>query len=164
MELRRQREVPAHRLHPDATASQADAAATGSATGAGAAAITMRISMRLRPSSLLFLFVAFAAAVAFAQTESTPITASAVWQPGNDFLAKAHAACDKVSPSQKFGECVMNQMSKAGAPADSVNFTRELLKISGGELGILSGFQKVGPVDIAWVLYPLRSTYVLFLV
>ena len=120
--------------------------------------------MRLRPPSLLLLFVALAAAFVVAQSESAPITASAVWQPGNDFLAKAHAACDKVSPSQKFGDCVISQMSKAEAPADAVNFTRELFKTSGGEFGIITGFQKVGPVDIAWVSYPLRSTYGLLLV
>jgi hypothetical protein len=37
----------------------------------------------------------------FAQTGTAPITASAVWQPGSDFLAQARAACEKVSPSQK---------------------------------------------------------------
>jgi hypothetical protein len=113
--------------------------------------------------SLLSLFIAFAAAVVFAQSESAPITGSAVWQPGSNFLAQAHAVCDKLT-SQKFGECVMNQMSKAGASADAVTFTRELFKASGGEFGIMSGFQKVGPVDIAWVSYPLRSSYGLLLV
>ena len=118
--------------------------------------------MRLRPSSLLFAFLAFAA-LAFAQSEPAPITASSVWQPPANFLAQAHAACDKLT-SQKFGECVINQMSKAGASADAVNFTRELFKLSGGEVGVMQGFQKVGPVDIAWVSYPLRASYGLMLV
>jgi hypothetical protein len=112
----------------------------------------------------MFAFLALAAASVFAQTESTPITASSVWQPGGNFLAQAHAACDKGSPSQNFGACVVNQMPKAGAPADAVSFTRELFKLSGGEVGIMTGFQKVGPVDIAWVSYPLRSSYGLMLV
>jgi hypothetical protein len=103
------------------------------------------------------------ASLALAQSEPTPITASAVWQPGGDFFTQAHAACDKVSPSQKFGDCVINQMPKAGAPAAAVSFTRELYK-QNGEVGIMAGFQKVGPVDIAWVSYPLRSTYGLLLV
>src|SRR5260370_8355516 len=55
-------------------------------------------------------------------------------------------------------------MSSAGASADAVSFTRELFKQTGGEVGIMAGFQKVGPVDIAWVMYPLRSTYGLLLV
>lgn len=104
------------------------------------------------------------ASFAFAQSEPAPVTASAVWQPGSDFLAKAHGACDKVSPSQKFGDCVISQMAKAGASADAVRFTRELFKQNGGEVGIMAGFQKVGPVDIAWVSYPLRSAYGLLLV
>ncbi len=114
--------------------------------------------------SLLIWLVLALAPLALAQPEPTPITSSAVWQPGSNFLAQAHAACDKVSPSQKFADCVIAQMSKAGAPADAVSFTRELFKQTGGEFGIMAGFQKVGPVDIAWVSYPLRSTYGLLLV
>ena len=119
--------------------------------------------MRVRWSLLLFFFLIVAAAIAVAQSEPTPITASNVWQAPANFLAQAHAACDKLT-SQKFGDCVISQMSKAGASADAVNFTRELFKTSGGEVGIMSGFQKVGPVDIAWVSYLLRSTYGLLLV
>jgi hypothetical protein len=114
--------------------------------------------------SLLYFCVITLAVVAWAQSEPGAITASAVWQPGSNFLAQAHAACDKASPSQNFGDCVINQMSKAGASADAVNFTRELFKLSGGEVGIMAGFQKNGPIDIAWVSYPLRSTNGLLLV
>ncbi len=53
-------------------------------------------------------------------------------------------------------------MPKAGASADAVSFTRELYK-QNGEVGIMTGFQKAGPVDIGWVSYPLRSTYGLLL-
>lgn len=119
--------------------------------------------MRVLWCTLLFLFVILVAVATLAQTEPTPITASAVWQPPANFLAQAHAACDKAT-SQRFGECVINQMSKAGASADAVSFTRELFKLSGGEVGIIQGFQKVGPVDIAWVSYPLRASYGLMLV
>jgi hypothetical protein len=54
-------------------------------------------------------------------------------------------------------------MSKAGASAAAVNFTRELYKQT-AEVGIMGNFQKVGPVDIAWVQYPLRSSSGLLLV
>ena len=120
--------------------------------------------MRIQTALLLLVLVALTEMVAPAQSELTPVTASAVWQPGGNFLTQAHAACDKVAPSQKFGDCVVSQMSKAGAPAAAVSFTRELFKQTGGEVGIMSGFQKVGPVDIAWVSYPLRSAYGLLLV
>ena len=103
------------------------------------------------------------ATLVVAQSEPTSISAAAVWQPGGDFLSKAHAACDKVSPSEKFADCVIKQMSAAGASADAVNFTRELFKQS-HEVGVMAGFHQVGPVDIAWVSYPLRSTNGLLLV
>ena len=112
---------------------------------------------------LLYLATLALALAANAQSDVKPITSAAVWQPGSDFVAKAHAACDKVSPSEKFAECVISQMSGAGASADAVTFTRGLYKQQ-GEFGIMSGFQKVGPVDIAWVFYPLRPSYGLLLV
>lgn len=116
----------------------------------------------MKKSSLVLAIIAL---VSCSLGQSTAnIGSSAVWQPISDFLANAHAACDKVTPSLKFSECVINQMSKAGAPADAVSFTRELYKQTSGEVGIMSGFHAVGPVDIAWVTYPLRNSSGLFLV
>ncbi len=54
-------------------------------------------------------------------------------------------------------DCLINQMEKAGASHDAIAFTRELYKQSGGEFGILTGFQDEGPVAFAWVTYPLRA-------
>ena len=120
--------------------------------------------MSTRNEILLPILLLLTAICAFAQSEPTPITATGVWQPGGNFIAQAEAACEKVSPSQKFGDCVISQMSKAGAPADAVSFTRELFKQTGGEVGIMAGFHKVGPIDIVWVSYPLRSSHGLLLV
>jgi hypothetical protein len=89
-----------------------------------------------------------------AQGGSAKISASAVWQVSQPFLASAHAACDKSSGS---GECFIDQMAKAGAPADAIGFTRELYKESHGEFGIMTGFQGQGPVAFAWITYPLRA-------
>ncbi len=114
--------------------------------------------------SFLCLVVIALVGSALAQSAPTPIGQSAVWTPGSDFVAKAHTACDKVTPSPKFNECVINQMSAAGAPADAVSFSREYYKATAGEVAIMAGFNKVGPVDIAWVKYPLRSTNGLLLV
>ncbi len=113
---------------------------------------------------LLFVVIIALATSAFAQSAMQNIGPSAVWQPGNDFLARARAACGNVSSGFKFSQCVIDQMPKAGASADAVNFTRELYKQTGGEVGIMAGFHKVGPVDIAWVNYLLRSTHGLLLV
>ncbi len=113
---------------------------------------------------LVLVAVLALAALAVGQTTPPAIDSSAVWQPGSDFLANAHTACDKVTPAGKFSDCVINQMSKAGAPAAAVSFSRELHKQTAGEVGIMEGFHKVGPIDIAWVQYPLRNTYGLLLV
>jgi len=84
------------------------------------------------------------------------IGASAVWQITQQFMSFAHAACDK-SASPGVAECFITQMTKAGAPADAVNFTRELYKQSHGDVGVMTGFQPVSPVDFAWITYPLRA-------
>jgi hypothetical protein len=84
------------------------------------------------------------------------ITATSVWQIPATFLAAAHKACDS-APPPSFAECFINQMSKSGASPAAVTFTRMLQKQSGGDVGIMSGFNKVGPVDVAFVAYPLRA-------
>jgi hypothetical protein len=89
-------------------------------------------------------------------TALAKIGASAVWQMPQQFMAAAHAACDKSAPSG-FAECFIDQMAKAGASADAVSFARELHKQSHGDVGIMTGFQPVSPVDFAWVTYPLRA-------
>jgi hypothetical protein len=94
--------------------------------------------------------------LASAASGPVKIGTSSVWQMPEQFMAKAHAACDKSAPSG-FAECVISQMTPAGASADAVNFTRELYKQSHGDVGIMTSFQPVGPVDIGWITYPLRA-------
>jgi hypothetical protein len=89
------------------------------------------------------------------QGGAAKIGASAVWQVSPQFLAAAHAACDKSHPGDV--ECVIDQMAKAGAPTDAVSFTRELHKQSHGEFGVITGFQNQSPVSFAWITYPLRA-------
>jgi hypothetical protein len=102
------------------------------------------------------LAVALLSGCAIAQSPSGPpkIDASAVWQIPPQFLANAHAACDK-SPGD--GKCMIGQMAKAGAPTAAVSFTRELYKQNHGEFGIMTGFQPQAPLAIAWITYPLRA-------
>ena len=104
----------------------------------------------------LLLAVACLAGCASAQSQSGPakIGSSAVWQVSAQFLATAHAACDKSSPG---AECMIEQMAKAGAPAAAVSFTRELYKQSHGDFGVMTGFQSQAPVAFAWITYPLRA-------
>ncbi len=91
-----------------------------------------------------------------ASPASGAIEPSAVWQPPQEFIAQAHAVCDKSNPPN-YAECFIDQMPKSGAPADAVSFTRMLYRQSDGQVGIMTDFHKVGPVDIARVMYPLRA-------
>jgi hypothetical protein len=111
----------------------------------------MRNSQLLLACALLAIYPA-----ARAQSGSAKIGASAVWQVSPQFIATAPVACEKTSHSGDV-ECLIAQMTKAGAPAAAVNFTRELAKQSHGDFGILTGFQKEGTVGFAWVTYPLRA-------
>jgi hypothetical protein len=85
------------------------------------------------------------------------ITAASVWQVTPEFLAAAHKACDNAPKPPSFAECFIAQMSTAGAPAAAVAFTRMLLRQNQGDVGVMSGFNKVGPVDVAFIVYPLRA-------
>src|SRR5437870_273812 len=110
----------------------------------------------MRKQRLLLAVICLAGCL-MAQSKPGPakIDASAVWQVTPQFLRTAHAACDS-HPGDV--ECLIDQMSKAGAPAAAVNFTRELYKQSHSEFGIMTGFQgHEGPVAFAWITYPLRA-------
>jgi len=108
----------------------------------------------VRPTLVLL----FLATCLLAQSKhlSAKIGASATWQMPPEFMKTAHAACDQ-SSSSAYGECMIGQMAKAGAPAEAVSFTRELYKESHGEFGIMTGLQNEGPVAFAWITYPLRA-------
>jgi len=111
------------------------------------------LNRRITLLTLLLMLVA----VAQAQDGSAQkITESAVWKIPATFLAGAHKACDS-GPASEFNICFITQMTKAGAGDDAVNFTRTLFQGNGGDVGILTGFHAVGPVDIGWVTYPLRA-------
>jgi hypothetical protein len=84
------------------------------------------------------------------------ITSSAIWLPGTDFLKSANAACDR-NPSVTLALCLIDEMAKAGAPDEAVQFSRQLYRENGGEFGVMWRFQTLGPVDMAKVFYPLRD-------
>jgi len=115
---------------------------------------------------LRFIILIVVTGSCFAQPKPGAIAAAGVWQPPQDFRNKVTAACGAPSQERKFADCFTTQMSKAGAPAAAVNFTRELYKQSSSDLGVMTAFHHVGPVDIAWVVYPLHepSDYGLFLI
>jgi hypothetical protein len=109
------------------------------------------------------LIVLVTVSCAFAQTVSAPqsgnsnkITAAAVWNVPQDFLTKAHAACDAAHPPD-YGQCFIDQMATQGAPGKAVSFSLMLYKQSDGQVGIMVGFEPAGAVDMARVMYPLRA-------
>jgi len=91
-----------------------------------------------------------------AQSQHVParFDTSSVWKVTGQFSTAAHAACDQSSHT---GECWIDQMSKAGAPAAAVSFARELYKQNHGDFGVMTGFQDQPPVAIAWITYPLHA-------
>lgn len=93
--------------------------------------------------------------IAQSKGPTAKIGASAVWQLPAQFMRTAHAACD--ASSTDYAECMIGQMASAGAPADAVQFSRDLYKESDGQFGIMTGFQDEGSVAFAWVTYPLRA-------
>ena len=132
----------------------------------------MRDSMRLGLVAVVMTVAGMLPAAAqngMAAPQGSPsgkIGEAQVWQVPQDFLTKAHTACDKSAGPASFGECFINQMATGGAPANAVTFTRMLYEQSDGMVGIMSMFKKYGPVDAAQVLYPLRANdnYALLLV
>ena len=114
----------------------------------------------------LFIAILLSVSCCLAQSKPGTIGSSGVWQVPQNFVTTVTTACGNPSRGNKYAECFMSQMSKAGAPADAVAFTRELSRQSHGHLGIMTSFNRVGPVDIAWVLYPTHqpSNYGLWLV
>ena len=115
---------------------------------------------------LLSVAVLFLTSYLPAQTKPGAIGASSVWQPPQNFATSVGGTCGSSDQGRKYADCFVAQMTKAGAPADAVNFTRDLYKESHGDVGILTSFAHVGPVDIAWVFFPSHqpSNYGLFLV
>jgi hypothetical protein len=109
----------------------------------------------LLAAALLFAATPFA----YGQTPnaSGPITAASVWQVTPAFLAAAHKACDNAPQPPGFAECFIGQMTAAKAPPAAVAFTLRLFEQNGGDVGVMSGFNNVGPVDVAFVTYPLRA-------
>jgi hypothetical protein len=85
------------------------------------------------------------------------VTAAAVWQPSQDVLNKARNFCDKSMGAASFPECFMNRLAAAGAPAESIAFTRALYQQSDGQVGIVSAFKSYGAIGVAQVMYPLRA-------
>jgi hypothetical protein len=90
------------------------------------------------------------------QDTSVKVGASAVWQVPQQFVSAAHSACDKSTGPHQV-ECLIDEMTKAGAPAGAVSFARKLYKENQGEFGILTGFHDEGPVAFAWINYPVRA-------
>ncbi len=80
---------------------------------------------------------------------------SSAWvsSPGS-FATAAKTACGSQSDIEA---CFTAQMQKAGASTAAVAFSHALYQVV-HEAGFMSSFNHVGPVDIAWVLYPLRPT------
>jgi hypothetical protein len=79
----------------------------------------------------------------------------AVWQPNAQAMRNLRERCAK-EPPEKYAECLIAQMPAAGARNAAVAFT-ERLKKETGQIGYVLRFRGSGPVDIAYVEYPIRA-------
>jgi hypothetical protein len=115
------------------------------------------MSAKLGKANRILWLVAWFCTCGISRAADQPkqIDGSAVWSVSPQFLTVAHAACD--SKSNSIVDCMIGQMAKAGAPANAVDFSRELDKETHGEFGVMTGFQPEGPVAFAWITYPLRA-------
>jgi len=113
----------------------------------------MTAVMRMAATVLL---LSLSSSISLAQGNPQKISAAAVSQMPDSFRITALKRCGDATQPPPFAECFMNQMAAGGASLQAVAFTRELYKVS-GDVGIMNGFHKVGPVDIAWINYPLRA-------
>lgn len=72
------------------------------------------------------------------------------------FGEAARAACESGAQPAPQLDCVIQQMQKAGAPAEAIRFTREL-QADNGQIGIVGAIKAFGPVSFAWIQYPFRT-------
>jgi hypothetical protein len=113
--------------------------------------------MIARLAALLLALAATAAAQETAPTPSAaspppaPVGPNAVWAPPPSFRETIQKACDK-GPPDRFGECFVSQMKKAGAPEPALAFARRT-----GNQGYLRDFRDTGKVDVAGAVYPYRA-------
>ncbi len=114
----------------------------------------------------LLLFIVVLVLTSNCVAQAKVVVPTDVWQPPETFGASANKVCGNPSDGRKYADCFMAQMSKAGAPAGAVSFTREFYKANHGEFAILTRVTHAGKINIAWVVYPLHrpSNYGLFLV
>jgi len=112
---------------------------------------------RFRNFLILLLAISGCLPAVRAQNSQQKIGPSAVWKLPDALRMTIQKKCGEATQPPSFAECFINQMQAGGAPPQAVAFTRELYKVSGGDVGIMYGFHKVGPVDIAWINYPLRA-------
>jgi hypothetical protein len=112
------------------------------------------------------LFSAILVLTSYGMAQAKAVVPTDAWQPPQDLVANANKVCGNPSDGRKYADCFMTQMTKAGAPAGAVGFTREFYKENHGEIGILTRVTHAGKINVGWVIYPLHkpSNYGLFLV
>jgi hypothetical protein len=112
--------------------------------------------MNMRYTCQLLAFLSLAVGLtAQSKLQSAKIEPSSVWELLPQFMTMARAVCDQSSSS--YGDCMIGQMARAGAPDDALRFSRELYKENHGEFGVMTGFHEASPVSFAWITYPLRA-------
>jgi predicted secreted protein len=84
------------------------------------------------------------------------ISASAKWAPATPLFETSRTACEKSSP-ESLGTCVLEQLSRGGAPNAALAFSRRLHDVGRVDLAFMRDFRDTGRVSVAYVTYPLRG-------
>jgi predicted secreted protein len=99
----------------------------------------------------IFLWLVGIAAGANYLNAQTPMKVGpeAIWTPAANEIDTIHKQCDS---SSDFSSCFISYLQKSGASPQAIQFIQ-----MNGQMGYMSQFKKVGPVDIAYVTFPFRA-------
>jgi hypothetical protein len=70
-----------------------------------------------------------------------------------DAVSNAHFSVHLSSAATQYGDCRIEQMAAAGAPADPVNFAREFARQNLNEVVVMRSFRNIGAVDLESVIF-----------
>src|SRR5919205_3809106 len=103
----------------------------------------------MRNNIAVALLFCTGAGLAGAQTSRPTISAAAEWRPGMETFQSIMNRCMNAPNPDT---CKVRALKESGASPAAITFS----ELTGND-GFLRAFRKVGPVDVAYVLYPYRA-------
>jgi predicted secreted protein len=108
------------------------------------------MNRRMNQLIVVFYVVSSMMIVNYANAQTAQhIGPEAIWTPATDAFETIHKQCDS---SSDFSACFFSYLQKSGASPQAIQFVKMT-----DQMGYLSNFRKVGPVDVAYVTFPFRA-------